>query len=769
LTFTPELTAGIARTNARLSEEAPVTVDENGGNRRFGLYLDRFDTETYGYVGETTADAVGASSQLNRVVFGGVGELGNGLIREWEAGKVSQVNINNDGEQVNATVGSAIPSESETLNKDAWHAVSGEGTDVLFTSPGLELLRGTSEGAVPLNGQLYDRVNADQHQSDQHEASGTATLEEGSSVVSAVTTGEGYAYMEKGDTKATLAITTAGEFLVGDEVTGTNIASETTITSVEAGEGEGKEQEEHVIGLSKPATGSNPGESVRIAVTGDSTELSAGESITGGGIQEGTTVKTVGTGTLTLSKPAASSGTAVPFSAGGGCTVSSDACTVDVSASQRFLQGNPAGQQPARYWGASADGSKVFFTSNAELTEDAYTGTSAENSANLYEYDLETGKLHDLTGEKSDASGVGAAVQGVVQISEEGQYVYFVAKGALKGENGETLRNASGAEPVEEEGKYNLYVSYEGRVPAFITTLGGSDESDWNNGSYPGEASPEVNTAAVSPDGTWMAFLSRRELTGYDNHDANKTNTTDNEMYLYDAETGKLTCASCNPTGARPVGSAKFYPFVLHGFAQYRPRNLLDDGALFFDSADALVPAASGGQTNVYEYTGGHVDAISTVTGRYESFFVDASPNGENVFFGTANPLLSKEGGGNIAIYDARVDGGSPASVAAPSCDDADSCKPPESPQPAIFGSPSSATFSGPGNATPPVAATVTPKKKTAAELRAEKLAKALKSCRTKKDKQKRQACEKQARAKYGPTKPKTKKAKKTSNDRRNK
>jgi hypothetical protein len=60
--------------------------------------------------------------------------------------------------------------------------------------------------------------------------------------------------------------------------------------------------------------------------------------------------------------------------------------------------------------------------------------------------------------------------------------------------------------------------------------------------------------------------------------------------------------------------------------------------------------------------------------------------------------------------------------------------------------------------------------KKTAAELKAEKLTKALRACRTKKNKQKRQACEKQARAKYGPTKAKKKaKAKKsdrTSNDR---
>jgi hypothetical protein len=59
-------------------------------------------------------------------------------------------------------------------------------------------------------------------------------------------------------------------------------------------------------------------------------------------------------------------------------------------------------------------------------------------------------------------------------------------------------------------------------------------------------------------------------------------------------------------------------------------------------------------------------------------------------------------------------------------------------------------------------------KPKTAAELRAEKLAKALKVCGKDKSKKKRAACDKQARKKYGPAK-KAKKAtaKKASNDRR--
>ncbi|MGA2164961.1 MAG: fibronectin type III domain-containing protein, partial [Solirubrobacteraceae bacterium] len=133
-----------------------------------------------------------------------------------------------------------------------------------------------------------------------------------------------------------------------------------------------------------------------------------------------------------------------PLDGEGNCTVSTDACTVEVSASQKTNGADPNGPRPARYWGASANGAKVFFTSSEELTDDAYTGP-ADNAANLYEYDLESGRLTDLTVDTADIAE-GAAVQGVVQISEEGSYVYFVAKGALA--------------PGAVAGALNLYVSH---------------------------------------------------------------------------------------------------------------------------------------------------------------------------------------------------------------------------------------------------------------------------------------------------------------------
>jgi hypothetical protein len=317
----------------------------------------------------------------------------------------------------------------------------------------------------------------------------------------------------------------------------------------------------------------------------------------------------------------------------GECTEAAKACTVAISAGA------------AQFQGAGADGSVVFFTEDEELDE----------------YDVESGQT----------TGLGGTVQSVVGLSEDGSYVYFLATGVLKGAGGEALRNSVGGEPIA--GEENLYVSHVGTIQ-FIAAATGS--------------------GVVSPDGSYFAFTSYGSVTGYDNVQAEpgecggSESASCQEVYLYDAATGSLECASCDPTGAQPVGSST-------------PGAVAEDGALFFDSPDALVPHASDGRENVYEYEDGHVDAVSNVAGGYESFFLAAGVNGDNVFFGTADQLLPEDTSDNVAVWDARVDGGFPVSVSPPPCDNGDSCKPPPTPQPAVFGAPASATFSGAGNITP--------------------------------------------------------------------
>jgi hypothetical protein len=470
---------------------------------------------------------------------------------------------------------------------------------------------------------------------------------------------------------------------------------------------------------------------------------------------------------------------------------------------------------------ATPDGSKVYFTSYQKLTANS---TANFEEPELYEYNTGTGKTTDLT---PDPEGTSANVRTeVLGISSDGEYVYFVAEGKL----------ASGATAGDD----NLYVEHAGAT-RWIATLSGEDDRDWT-GTGGENADLLKRTARISPSGRYLTFMSDQSLTGYDNDDA-VSGVPDEEVYLYDAESGHLVCASCDPSGARPHGVLDQQeageglgllvdrpgtwntgaPGVDHWLAgsipgwtaweqhaaEYQSRYLTNEGRLFFNSADGLVPQDTNGKEDVYEYepegvgpeaakcgpeslsgsevykregppgdeAAGCVALISSGKSSQESAFLDASAKGpggeegEDVFFLSSAQLTGQEVESGGDIYDAHICSSqspcaSTAVLASPPCTNEESCRAAPAPQPAIFGSPASATFSGPGNITSTVTPTVTTKKKTAAELKAEKLTKALKACRTKKNKQKRQACEKQARAKYGTSKPKAKKAKKTSNDR---
>ena len=445
---------------------------------------------------------------------------------------------------------------------------------------------------------------------------------------------------------------------------------------------------------------------------------------------------------------------------GNECGIPADACTIEVSKSQRTPV-DPNGPQPAYFRDASSDGENVFFTSRAELTDDAYTGPG-DNAANLYAYNVKTGVLKDLTVD-DEATTDGAAVLGLVNAGEDGSYVYFVANGVL-GEGakpGNCKLEESGEGVVAGERSCSLYVVHDGvggwEAPRFIATLAGSnairfafergldgDEADWVGyetvAALNSDFGPARHTVRVSGDGRLLVFESELSLTGFDNvpvegglcgeHDRCS------EVYLYDAGSGKLVCVSCDPGGARPVGSAELGGHKGES-TFYLPRNLSDGGGrLFFESPDGLVPRDSDGLVDVYEWelpgvgsctasspgfsesSGGCVFPISDVAGGSESGFMDASESGDDVFIATADRLVASDADSRVDVYDVRVGGGFPVSAPGPVCENADSCKPPVSSQPPVFGAPASATFVGVGNVSP-VVSVVKPKAKPKSRRRA--------------------------------------------------
>jgi hypothetical protein len=410
-----------------------------------------------------------------------------------------------------------------------------------------------------------------------------------------------------------------------------------------------------------------------------------------------------------------------PVDGQGHCTIVADACTVLISGSRRAVPDpEPNGPYPVVFLGASADGSKVFFRSRIELTEDAFTGAGDEAS-NLYEYDVNSETLKDLTVDTTYPRG--GDLLGVVGMSEDGSYVYFVARGNLA--------------PGATTGQANLYVAHEGGAPKFIATLlngkqkeqheeeeannwateespgsgftyaEGSDAREWMSGiQHP----QEPTHAVVSHDGTKLMFISKQSLTGYDNERAEDSpveagrcdeNGRCNEVFVYDTTSGSLVCASCNPSGARPLGPSDFDQIELGNTPQKLTQNLTESGTLFFETYDALVPHDSNGLQDVYEYQNGHVYPVSDVANGVESHFLNTGGNGRDVFIGTGAQLLPEDHDSRIDIYDARVNGGFPVNVVPPVCDNGDACKPPPSLQPGVFGAPASATFSGAGNVAP--------------------------------------------------------------------
>jgi WD40 repeat protein len=359
----------------------------------------------------------------------------------------------------------------------------------------------------------------------------------------------------------------------------------------------------------------------------------------------------------------------------------------------------------AKFLWATPDGSEVFFSDDASagLTSD----TVANSGQNLYEYELPTqdgvdGTLKDLT-PVSDAR-----VLGLTGMSEEGaeagSYVYFAAEGPL----------ASGA----TSGQPNLYLLHAGET-TFISKLQPSagirypeagDSCDWL---------AACSTARVSPDGRYLAFTSIESLTGYDNTPAEPSLCSAfgqangelcREVFLYDAAAKALSCVSCDPDGAAPMGMAVIRTPTPPSIStlekvSHLARNVTNGGQVFFDTFDALVAQDSNGRRDVYEYDNGRVRLLSSGTQAGESFFVDASESGRDVFITSAQQLVRRDTDTAYDVYDVRAGGGFAEAGVQPECAD-EGCRGLAS-LPPVLSLPDSASLISSGNVSQSAGTTV--------------------------------------------------------------
>jgi hypothetical protein len=393
--------------------------------------------------------------------------------------------------------------------------------------------------------------------------------------------------------------------------------------------------------------------------------------------------------------------------------------TVEVSA---------PGQPGARYVGATADASKVFF--ETEFAE-------------LFEYNTE---------------------------APEGKKLKLVANQVL---NGNIVRTFV----ISEDGST---VYYEAGLPASYTIYryepgSGNPQSAVATGDAPdGELEPSYTT----PNGEFLLFAAADSSRGEPRGGGH------NEFYRYDHADGSVMCVSCGE-GVAPARGQMFEP--KQGVLSTPDRTPLlipmsDDGQrVFFQTSAQLVPqdtnvndeeeekdeyakARLGRAADVYEWeadgaeeepgvfcrvVNGCTHLLSSGEDVGPAVFLGASSSGRDVFFATAAQLVPQATPEFTNIYDAREGGGFPSPASTLECS---SCQGVGSPPP-LFNTPASASFVGAGNpAAPAVAPIVT-------VTRTQQLARALTACRKVKPKRKRAVCEKQARKRYGAATAKAKKS----------
>ena len=418
-----------------------------------------------------------------------------------------------------------------------------------------------------------------------------------------------------------------------------------------------------------------------------------------------------------------------PLGSHGECTVSTDACTVAVSPGA------------AQFWTASPDGQYVFYVEGEKL----------------WRFNVEG----ELGHEREELAGEGAGVQGVLGTSEDGSYIYFVAKGVL----GDGKENSDGA--VAQPGEDNLYVVRPSEAPSFIATLSPEDNSeaiipsateafgDWRAGLG-------HRTAEVTSDGGNIVFESNNQTVGGYSPEVNGKKLE--EVYDYEAKSERLVCVSCERDDEAPPPNAEsergLGAFLPPSWSfTYLPQWISEDGdQVFFDSTEPLVPQDTNEKQDVYEWeregsgscpTGtseGCVYLLSNGVNDSASWFVGASANGSDAFIVTRAQLTPEDGNEAYHLFDARVDGVQP--VVPPACAGTGCQGVPAAPP--VFATPASVTFEGVGDFPLQSPTKVVAKAKAKLLTRAQKLATALRACRVVRQKKKRVSCQARAREQYG-------------------
>lgn len=337
----------------------------------------------------------------------------------------------------------------------------------------------------------------------------------------------------------------------------------------------------------------------------------------------------------------------------------------------------------AQYWTATPDGRYAYYTENGALIR--------------VDLQAEPGHQRELLAPSA------AGVQGVIGVNEEGPdgaYLYFVAAGKLSAD-AEARSCQVGEHTEEEEGHLptgigcNLYLLHAGQI-TFVSALSILDDRLANvsalraSGVFAGDWIPDLGsrTAQLTPDGHSLLFQSVLHLTGADG------SVPVHSMFDYNADTAVLSCVSCDPSGAprsAEGGTLLWASPPLSYSPTYMKRWISSDGSsVFFETEQALVPEDSNGLQDVYEWQrqgtsecpaaiaspriGGCLHLLSDGGGDRDSWLLEASASGNDVFIITRDSLTSAARNGQQRLFDARAGGGFPSAGNAVICESSEAC-----------------------------------------------------------------------------------------------
>jgi hypothetical protein len=383
--------------------------------------------------------------------------------------------------------------------------------------------------------------------------------------------------------------------------------------------------------------------------------------------------------------------------------VSEDTLLPDVGGLPAPAPADPEGSAESFAF-ASQDGSQAFFESEDQLTPGAPEGPPGNTSKKMYDFDVDTGALTYLP----DVVGT------IVATDTDGSSVAFV-------------RPEGGGSPTE--------------LDLWSAGLGGGSVTPIVQ--LPGG---EAGSVRMSSDGSVVVFSTASEIPGFNDPAGSYLSGEDNavaseQIFRYDASTNTLGCVSCAPGGvASQHASMSVVREDTKGVSLYPgevdERGMSANGdRVFFQTQAPLVPQDTNTGTvvpgieheflelqgeDVYEWENGVVYLISSGESGRNSYFLDNSESGNDVFFATTEGLVAGDTDGGYSVYDARVPQPGESTPAAVPCEGSVCQGPPSVPSPLT--PPASATFSGLGNPSPePTVTPVTAKKTTTKTVKCKK------------------------------------------------